>query len=121
MRPDILPQLVNGPEGDPAVYANFKYERRAILFDMGDLHLMSARSLLKMTHVLVSHTHLDHFIVFDQVLSLHLGRGKFLGLYGHPGFAVHVEALLRGFSWKLVENYPHEFRQSVFEVGEGTL
>ena len=96
MRPDILPQLVNGPEGDPAVYANFKYERRAILFDMGDLHLMSARSLLKLTHVFVSHTHVDHFIGFDQVLRLHLGRGKTLALYGPAGFADHVEAKLRG-------------------------
>jgi ribonuclease Z len=121
MRPDILPQLVNGPEGDPAVYANFKYERRAILFDMGDLHVMSARSLLKLTHVFISHTHVDHFIGFDQVLRLHLGRGKTLALYGPPGFVDHVEAKLRGYSWNLVESYPHDFRLNVFEVGEGYL
>ena len=120
MRPDILPQLVNGPEGDPAVYANFKYERRAILFDMGDLHVMSARSLLKVTHVFVSHAHVDHFIGFDQVLRLHLGREKTLTLYGPPGLADHVEAKLRGYSWNLVENYPNDFRLSVFEVGEGS-
>jgi ribonuclease Z len=121
MRPDILPQLVNGPEGDPAVYASFKYERRAILFDMGNLHRMSARSLLKVTHVFVSHTHVDHFIGFDQVLRLHLGRAKTLALYGPAGFAGHVEAKLRGYSWNLVENYPNDFRLSVFEVGEGPL
>jgi ribonuclease Z len=121
MRPDILPQLVNGPEGDPAVYANFKYERRAILFDMGDLHLMSARSLLKVTHVFISHTHVDHFVGFDQVLRLHLGREKTLSLYGPPGFAGHVEAKLRGYSWNLVENYPNDFRLRVLEVGEGSL
>ncbi len=121
MRPDILPQLVNGPEGDPAVYANFKYVRRAILFDMGDLHLMSARSLLKLTHVFISHTHVDHFIGFDQVLRLHLGRGKTLALYGPAGFVDHVEAKLKGYSWNLVENYPHDFQLTVFEVGEGPL
>lgn len=121
MRPDILPQLVNGPEGDPAVYANFKYVRRAILFDMGDLHLMSARSLLKLTHIFISHTHVDHFIGFDQVLRLHLGRGKILALYGPAGFVDHVEAKLRGYSWNLVENYPHDFQLTVFEVGEGAL
>jgi ribonuclease Z len=121
MRPDILPHLVNGPEGDPAVYANFKYERRAILFDMGDLHLMSARSLLKVTHVFISHTHVDHFVGFDQVLRLHLGREKTLSLYGPPGLAGHVEAKLRGYSWNLVENYPNDFRLRVLEVGEGSL
>ncbi len=121
MRPDILPRLVNGPEGDPAVYANFKYARRAILFDMGDLHLMSARSLLKVSHVFVSHTHVDHFIGFDQVLRLHLGRDKALALYGPPGFTRRVGAKLDGYSWNLVENYPYDFRVSVFEVGEGPL
>ncbi len=121
MRPDILPQLVNGPEGDPAVYANFKYVRRAILFDMGDLHRMSARSLLKLTHVFVSHTHVDHFIGFDQVLRLHLGRGKTLAVYGPAGFTDHVEAKLRGYSWNLVESYPHDFRLDAFEVGKGPL
>ena len=121
MRPDILPQLVNGPEGDPAVYANFKYERRAVLFDLGDLHMMSARSLLKVTHVFVSHTHVDHFIGFDQILRLHLGREKTLVLFGPPGFAGHVEAKLRGYSWNLVENYPNDFRLSVLEVGEEPL
>jgi ribonuclease Z len=121
MRPDILPQLVNGPEGDPAVYANFKYERRAILFDMGNLHVMSNRSLLKVSHVFISHAHVDHFIGFDQVLRLHLGREKTLALYGPPGFADHVEAKLRGYSWNLVENYPTDFQLRVFEVGEGPL
>jgi ribonuclease Z len=121
MRPDILPQLVNGPEGDPAVYANFKYERRAILFDMGDLHCMSARSLLKVTDVFISHTHVDHFVGFDQVLRLHLGREKTLSLYGPAGFVEHVEAKLRGYSWNLVQNYPNDFRLRALEVGEGSL
>ncbi len=118
MRPDILPRLVNGPEGDPAVYANFKYERRAILFDMGDLSLLSARSLLKVSHVFVSHAHVDHFIGFDQMLRIHLGREKTLLVYGPPGFVGHVEAKLKGYSWNLVENYPVDFRVMALEVGE---
>ncbi|MEW6439342.1 MAG: MBL fold metallo-hydrolase [bacterium] len=121
MRPDILPCLVNGPEGDPAVYAAFKYERRAFLFDLGDLCALSARSLLKVTHCFVSHTHVDHFIGFDQILRLHLGREKTLVIYGPPGFVSNVEGKLKGYSWNLVQNYPYDFRLEAHELGPGRL
>jgi len=121
MRPDILPRLVNGPLGDPAVYAPFKYERRAVLFDLGDLTPLSSRSLLKVTHVFVSHTHVDHFIGFDQLLRLHLGRESRLVLFGPPGFVSNVEGKLKGYSWNLVRNYPYDFRLEVREVGPGPL
>ena len=118
MRPDILPRLVNGSEGDPTVYAEFKYERRALLFDMGDVHRLSARSLLKVTHIFVSHTHVDHFIGFDHLLRLHLGREKNLVLFGPPGVIANVEGKLRGYSWNLVDNYPYDFRIHVYECGQ---
>ena len=117
MRYDILFHLVNGPEGDPVVYGNFSYERRAILFDLGDIHSLSARSLLKVTHVFVSHAHVDHFIGFDHLLRLHLGRSKTLRIYGPPGLTRHVNAKLSGYSWNLVHNYPYDFTLEVFEFG----
>ena len=121
MRHDILYHLVNGPEGDPCLYANFKYEKRALLFDLGDVHGLSARSLLKVTHGFVSHTHVDHFIGFDALLRLHLGRGKTLSLFGPPGFSDQVEARLRGYSWNLVRSYPHDFRLRAYDAGPGRL
>ncbi len=121
MRQDILYSLVNGPEGDPAVYADFKYERRAMLFDLGDVSALSARNLLRASHIFISHTHVDHFIGFDHMLRLHLGRGKTLTLFGPPGFTANVRAKLQGYSWNLVQNYPHDFRLQVFEAGHGSL
>jgi len=117
VRPDILPRLVNGPTGDPVLYAEFKYERRALLFDLGDVHGLSARSLLKVTHIFVSHTHVDHFIGFDHILRLHLGREKDLALYGPPGLIGNVAGKLAGYSWNLVEKYPYDLRIRVYEVG----
>jgi len=45
------PHLVNGPWGDPVLYIEFKFDRRAILFDLGDVRLLPSRKLLKVTHV----------------------------------------------------------------------
>lgn len=101
------PQLVNGPWGDPVLYTEFQFDRRAILFDLGEVHLLPPRKLLKVTHVFVSHTHMDHFIGFDHLLRVFLGREKTLFFYGPTHFIDQLEAKLKAYSWNLVENYPN--------------
>jgi ribonuclease Z len=101
------PQLVNGPWGDPVLYIEFQFDRRGILFDLGDIHLLPSRKLLKVTHVFVSHTHMDHFIGFDHLLRIFLGREKTLFFYGPTHFIDQLESKLNAYSWNLVENYPN--------------
>ena len=97
--------LVNDLFGDPALYVALPWERRALLFDLGDIGSVSAGHLLKLTDVFVSHAHLDHFVGFDHLLRVLLGRPKGLRLYGPPGFIGHVEGKLHGYRWNLVEGY----------------
>jgi ribonuclease Z len=115
MRPLFHPQLVNEPFGDPGVYVEFMFERRALLFDLGDLRALSTRRILRVTDVFVSHAHMDHFVGFDHLLRLHLGRARRLRLYGPPHFAAQVEHKLAGYTWNLVHRYDAEL---VFEVHE---
>jgi len=56
--------------------------------------------------VFVSHTHMDHFIGFDRLLRIALGRGKTLRLYGPPGLIANVIGKLHGYTWNLVDGYP---------------
>jgi ribonuclease Z len=88
------PRLVNGPFEDPGLFIPLQFERRAILFDLGDLSRLPPRDLLKISHVFVTHTHMDHFIGFDQLLRCILGREKDLFLYGPIGFIGNVEGTL---------------------------
>ena len=97
--------LVNDLFGDPALYVALPWERRALLFDLGDVGTLSAGSLLKITDVFVSHAHLDHFVGFDHLLRVLIGRPKGLRLFGPPDFIGRVEGKLRGYTWNLVEGY----------------
>ncbi len=108
-------QLINGPLEDPGLYILFSFERRAFLFDLGTNEGLTARELLKVTDVFVSHTHLDHFVGFDHLLRVCLHRPQTLRLFGPPDFADHVEGKLRGYTWNLTEDYP--FAIEVWEVG----
>jgi len=116
MRPSFHPRLINGPFDDPGVYIPFLFENRATLFDLGDIHQLPARDILKITHAFVSHTHMDHFCGFDRLLRLFLGRGKDIHLYGPEGFLGNIEGKLAGYTWNLVDQYTTPFSLFAVEV-----
>ncbi|MFZ7126919.1 MAG: ribonuclease Z [Desulfobacterales bacterium] len=116
MRPRFYPRLVNGPFGDPALYCFFGHESRALLFDLGDLSPLPPRDLLRISHIFVSHTHMDHFCGFDRVLRTFLGREKKLHLFGPPGFHANVSGKLSGYQWNLAHTYASRLSLIVTEV-----
>jgi ribonuclease Z len=116
MRPSFHPRLVNDAFSDPGLFIPFLFEKRALMFDLGELHPLSPRDLLKLTHVFVTHTHMDHFIGFDTLLRILLGREKELHIFGPPDFFKHVEGKLAGYAWNLVVEYENNFLLRVTEV-----
>jgi ribonuclease Z len=121
MRPSFLPRLVNGPFDDPSLYIPFLYEKRAIIFDLGDICSLSARDILKISHIFITHTHMDHFIGFDRLLRLVLGRDQDLYMYGPENFIKNVEGKLAGYTWDLVKNYSNLLALHVTEVHDDHL
>jgi ribonuclease Z len=117
MRPVFHPRTVNGPFGDPCLFVPFLFEKRAVLFDLGDICSLTPKDILKISHAFVSHTHMDHFSGFDRLLRLFLGRDKDIHLYGPEGFLKNVEGKLDGYSWNLVENYECNLTIYATEVG----
>lgn len=116
MRPSFHPRLINDPFYDPGLFIPFQFEKKAVMFDLGDISALSSKDLLKVTHVFVTHTHMDHFIGFDILLRIFLGRDKTLYLYGPPSFFKQVEGKLASFTWNLVNEFKNEFILEVNEV-----
>ncbi|TVP88608.1 MAG: ribonuclease Z [Thioalkalivibrio sp.] len=115
MRPQFQTHLVNGTTGDPVLYIDFQFRRRALLFDLGEIGALAARQVLRVSDVFVSHTHMDHFIGFDALLRLMVGRSKRLRLHGPPGFVDKVTHRVLGYTWNLVQNFQVEL---VIEAAE---
>ena len=84
MTPSFSSYLVNDCFGDPGVYVEVRWSKRALLFDLGENDSLGSTRLLRASDLFVSHTHMDHFIGFDAVVRVALGRGKTLRLYGPP-------------------------------------
>lgn len=129
MNPSFSSYLVNDCFGDPGVFVEVRWSKRALLFDLGRNDALGPTRLLRATDIFVSHTHMDHFIGFDAVVRVALGRGKSLRLYGPPGLIENVNGKLRGYTWNLVDGYPltievhefhrHEVRYVVFRATDG--
>ncbi len=115
MRPLLHPHLVNGRYGDPAVHVETLFERRGLLFDLGEIAALAPRKIQAIEQVFVSHAHIDHFIGFDHLLRVMVGRDKTIHLYGPAGFAERVHHKLQGYRWNLVEGYACDL---VFVVNE---
>ena len=129
MNPSFSSYLVNDVFGDPGVYVEVRWSKRALLFDLGHNDSLGPTRLLRAGEMFISHTHMDHFIGFDAVLRVALGRGKTLRLFGPPGLIENVQGKLRGYTWNLVDGYPltvevqefheREVRQATFRATNG--
>ncbi len=110
-------RLINGSLGDPGLYVDFPDERRALLFDLGDIAALAVRNVMRVSHVFVSHTHMDHFAGFDPLLRVVLGRKDRVALLGGPGFIAQVEHKLRAYTWNVVHRYAIALVLEVREIG----
>lgn len=119
MTPPVQARLVNDPFGDAGLYLDFRFGRRAILFDIGDVHALAPRQLSRVSHIFVSHAHMDHFSGFDRVLEVCLARRARIDVYGPPGLIDRVEHKLQAYSWNLVAGNPSDFVIGVVEFDGG--
>ncbi len=117
MRPTFHPRLINGPFGDPVLLVRLLTMGRNLFVDLGDLHGLPARPVLRATHAFVTHAHMDHFCGLDTVVRYSLGRDRVFRLVGPPGISDRVEGKLRGYTWNLVGGYAAPFVLEVLEWG----
>jgi len=121
MRTTLDPHLVDATANEPGLVVDVRDERRALLFDIGEIRELAARLLLRVSHVFVTHTHMDHFSGFDHLLALGLGRMRHLVLWGGPRFVDQLEHKLRAYTWNVVHRYEVPMTIEAHSIeGDGT-
>src|SRR5262245_35162644 len=119
MKTTFRPRLLNGQTGDPALLLNLRWQGRALLIDLGRIDRTPGAVLRPIEAVFVSHTHMDHFMGFDQLLRIFLARDSTLRIYGPGGLADCVAGKLAGYTWNLTDEYA--FALEVTEIDAGRM
>ena len=105
--------LVNGILGDPLLHLRLRYQRRSLLFDLGEGGRLPTRIAHQVTHVFISHAHADHIGGFPGLLRARIGEEEVCHLFGPPGLIDHCRGFIAGFLWDRIGE-----RGPVFDVTE---
>jgi ribonuclease Z len=100
---EVEVSLPNGSAGDALVLARLPLAGRSVAFDAGDARRLPHRELLRLSHLFVSHCHVDHFVGFDALVRPRVCRPESIGVMGPEGFLDRVASRLAGYTWNLVE------------------
>lgn len=113
-------RLVNDPLGDPGLFIAFQRERRAMMFDLGDLAVLSGRDVLRIRDIFVSHGHVDHLFGFERWLRTCVGRKLSVRIFGPLRTIDQIEHKLLGYTWNLAPSYADELTVQVCEISAGS-
>ncbi|NUM35516.1 MAG: hypothetical protein HUU50_13300 [Candidatus Brocadiae bacterium] len=108
------PVLVNPYNEDPALLIKIKNEKRSFLVDCGSLHRLSNREMQKITHIFITHTHLDHFIGFDSLIRSNIALDKTLYFFGPKLIARQIHCKMLGYTWNLLSR--ENLKIKIYEI-----
>jgi len=112
----LQPAVFGGLLDDPLLFIRIRPERRALLFDCGQIAHLAKRVVKPITAVFISHAHMDHIMGVPTLIRHHHASPKPLDLFGPSGIIDRVEHQLKGYDWNLCE--PTWFTLRVHEVHE---
>lgn len=87
------------------------------IVDCGEASLLTVKDCMNARAIFISHTHIDHFINFDQIMRHQVGSKERYIICGPKNIALQVQAKLKSFTWNLVENdaVVYEIREIISE------
>ncbi|NHN24570.1 peptidase [Flavobacterium jejuense] len=87
------------------------------IVDCGEASLLTVKDCMNARAIFISHTHIDHFINFDQIMRHQIGTKERYIICGPKNIAVQIQAKLRSFTWNLVEDDAviYEIREIISE------
>lgn len=113
----FTPKVVGFFSDDHSLYLDIKNmpgKYRSILIDCGNNHTLSVREFIRISTVLISHAHIDHFIGFDNIIRMNLREDKRILVVGPHPMSTIMHHRLQGYIWNLI--YDSKFEIEVWDI-----
>lgn len=104
------------PDEDISVLITIDHQRWNYLCDCGLASDLTKKDCLNTLAVFISHTHIDHFIGFDNVIRHQVGIGRTIYVCGPPGIAGQVQQKMQAYKWNLIEE--GDITNTIYEIHE---
>lgn len=75
---------------------------------------LSVKEIQNTNAIFISHTHIDHFIHFDNIIRHQIGIQRTVTICGPQGIAQQVQAKLKSYTWNLIQ--PNAITYEIREV-----
>ncbi|WP_297454366.1 ribonuclease Z [Persephonella sp.] len=121
-KPRVKHYLINEKHEDPGIVIEIDSIGEYILFDVGNIRRLDRHLIKKINKIFITHTHMDHFIGFDNLLRNKIGKEQTVEIFGIAPLADNVYCKLQGYTWNLVETEPQlifrlkQYNDGLFET-----
>ncbi len=96
------------PFGDISFIIKHTHLLGSIMMDCGNISYYNNNQINNVTHLCISHTHMDHFYGFDRIIRSMLISSKKLIIFGPQGIIDNVFYRTQSYTWNLVDSYTFE-------------
>lgn len=73
------------------------------LCECGDAGDLTVKEIQNSNAIFISHTHIDHFVNFDDVIRHQIGIQRKIVICGPKGIAQQVQSKIKSYTWNLIE------------------
>lgn len=95
--------LKSQPKEDICLLFNVDNHPWNYICECGEASDLSVKDCQNTNAIFISHTHIDHFINFDQILRHQIGIQRRVVICGPLGIAEQVQARIKGYTWNLIQ------------------
>ena len=111
------PEVKSLPQEDISILIKVANHSHHYLCDCGDASGLTVKECQQINAIFISHTHIDHFINFDQLLRHQIGLARTIVICGPQHITQQVQSKIKGFTWNLIEEgaITYEVREIINE------
>ncbi len=100
----FLPVIKSAQKEDISIQIQLDNHSESYICDCGDASGYTVKEYQNAHVIFISHTHIDHFVNFDQFLRHQIGSQKRVIICGPKNIHLHIQSKIKGYHWNLIEN-----------------
>lgn len=112
----IYGEVKNNHNEDISILISVDNHTGKYLCDCGFASKLAIKEIKDIVAIFISHTHIDHFVNFDNILRNQIGLSKKVIICGPKGISKNVQSKALGYTWNLIKEDEESIRYEIREI-----